>query len=212
MKSTLLLGLALLLNFSLLGQTKIDQFVSVNIPGNLIKVDTLINNTPFLQYYSTNGLESYLIQRIQMDSKESKLNNLPSDLISLKKMYQEFTKGQIESMNRAGFALESSTEFKIGQYIAYKIKFKNLESGVQNGESNVLLLNENAYVATYLNKENFNDGNKNTFLNSLTISSNPKQMTGKTTAFKLGRIFGKLLFYGVLILGIIFVIRMFTKK
>jgi hypothetical protein len=98
MKNTLLLSLALLLNISLIGQTKMDQFVSINIPGSLIKVDTLIHNIPFLQYYSHNGSESYLFQRIEMDSKESRLNNLPSDLIGLKKVYQDFTQGQIKSM------------------------------------------------------------------------------------------------------------------
>lgn len=212
MKNTLLLSLALLLNISLIGQTKVDQFVSINIPGSLIKVDTLIHNIPFLQYYSHNGSESYLFQRIEMDSKESRLNNLPSDLIGLKKVYQDFTQGQIKSMTDAGFVLESSTEFKIGDYISYKISFNNPENGTQNAESNVLLLNEYAYVSTYINKTNFNTNNKDSFLNSLTINNNPKQMIGNSTAFKSGFILGTLLFYGVFILGIIFVIRLFKKK
>jgi len=212
MKNTLILSLALLLSISLIGQTKVDQFVSINIPGSLIKQDTLIDNIPFLQYYSHNDSESYLIQRIEIGSKENGLNNLPSNFVDLKKFYQEFTQGQIESMNAAGFILESSTAFKIGNYISYKISFNNLENGIQNAESNVLLLNENVYVSTYLNKTNFNTDNKNFFLNSLTINNNPKQMIGNSTAFKSGFILGKLLFYGVLIFGIIFVIIMFKKK
>jgi hypothetical protein len=212
MKNTLLLSLALLLNISLIGQTKIDQFVSINIPGSLIKLDTLIDNIPFLQYYSHNESETYLVLRIEMDSKENGLNNLPSDLIGLKKVYQDFTQGQIKSMTDAGFTFESSTEFKIGNYISYKISFNNLENGTQNAESNVLLLNEHAYVSTYINKINFNTNNKDSFLNSLTINNNPKQMIEKSAAFKSGFILGKLLFYGVFILGIILVIRIFKKK
>lgn len=214
MKKVLILCLTILLSLNVIGQTKVDEFVSINIPGNVIKLDTIVQNYTVLNYYSKNDTEAYFVQRVEIDSKESELNSLPFDLKTLRKTYRDILRGQMRRMKEAGFEFRDSTEFKIDKYIAYNITYNDPQTETKNAETNVILLNENAYVSTYVNRTNFNEKNKNEFLNSIKIDSNnkPRQMIGNSTAYKSGYIIGKLFFYGLLIFGIIFLLRKFRKK
>jgi hypothetical protein len=209
-----LIILTLFLNYSVQGQTKVDECISINIPGDVIKLDTIVKKISLLQYYSKNETEAYMIQRLEIDSKESELNSLPSDLKSLRKTYHEILRGQIRSMKEAGFEFRDSTEFKIDKYFAYNIAYHRPESGTQNAESNIIMLNENAYISTYINRTDFNETNKNEFLNSIKIDSinNPRQMIGNSAGFKSGYIIGKIFIYGLFIFGIIYFIRQLRKK
>jgi len=199
---------------SIFGQTEVDEYVSINIPGNVIKLDTIAQRLHVLNFHSENETETYLIQRIEIDSKESELNGLPYDLNSLKKTYQDIIRGQLKGMEKTDFSFKDSTEIKIDKFIGYKIRYNNSDTGMQNAESNILILNEYAYVAIYVNGTDFNDINKNKFLNSLKVNeaNNPRQMIGNPSGFKVGYILGKLFFYGLLIFGVIFLIKKLRKK
>ena len=201
-------------NLSIFGQTKLDEFVSINIPGEVTKLDTIIENVRLLQYYSQNNTETYFIQKIQLGSEENDLNNLPYDLNSLRKSYIDIFDGQMKSMGESGYELKDSTEIKIDNYIAYDFIYNNKKTGRKSVESNVIILNDDAYLATYFNEIDFNENNKTDFLKSLTIDSikKPSQMIGNSRSFVTGYLAGKLFFYGLLIFGIIYLIRKYRKN
>ncbi|WP_438426218.1 hypothetical protein [Aquimarina macrocephali] len=209
-----LLSVVLLFTFSIYGQTKVDEYISINIPGNVSKLDTIAQGLYILNFHSENETEAYLIQRMKIDSKQSELNNLPSDKKSLKESYKAITRGQIKKMEKAGFHLRDSTEFKIDDFIGYKVSYNDSETGIQNAETNTLILEEFFYVATYINGTNFNKKNKNEYLNSLKINyaNGPRQMRGNSQWFKTGYILGKICIYGFLIFGAILLIKKMRKK
>lgn len=209
-----LLSFILLFTFSTYGQTKVDEYISINIPENVSKLDTIAQGIAVLNFHSENDTEAYLIQRMEIDSKKSELNNLPSDKKSLIEAYQDIIHGQLSSMEKAGFSLRDSTEFKIDKFIGYKISFNNPETGTQNAESNILILNEFFYVATYVNRTDFNKKNKNEYLSSLKINyiNKPRQMIGNSQEFKIGYILGNICIYGFLIFGVIFLVKKLRKK
>jgi hypothetical protein len=204
----------LLFSFSIYGQTDLDGLVSINIPGEVVKLDTIIKNIRLLQYYSQNNTETYFIQKVQLGSKENELNNLPYDLNSLRKSYKDILDGQMKSMRESGYELRDSTEIKIAGYLAYNFSYNKKETGLKSAESNVIILNDDAYVATYFNETDFNEINRTNFLKSLEIDpiKKPSQMIGNSRGYKTGYIIGKLIFYGLLIYGFIYLIKKFKKK
>lgn len=201
-----------LLSVTTYSQTKIDKFVSVNIPGKVEKLDTVIKNLKVENFISEVGNENFFIQKTIFDSTSIEFNSLPSDLKSLKKTYKDCIKSFFEPMEAANIHFADSSQIKIDQYLAYRVSGKN--GNIKVVESILLILNEHLYVITYFNSVDFNENNKNSFLESAKIDSTlkPSQTLGHTTEFKLGYILGKIAIY--LFIGILlyFLIQKFNKK
>ena len=79
---------------------------------------------------------------------------------------------------RKTFIFKDTTQIIINDFIGYKITYKDQQSGNQNAESILLLINGINFVATYSKVNQFNENNKNIFFNSIKIdtSNNPKQL------------------------------------
>jgi hypothetical protein len=205
-KNTLILLLILLFSISLFSQTKIDETIAIEMPGNVKKFDTIASNVSLTSYYSNNENDSYAVFRIAILSDGNELHNLPEDLKSLNKTYHQIMADQINSMSRKRFVFKDSLEIKIKNYIGYRLIYKDENSENQNAESIVLLLNGISYVITYSKVDSFNEKNKNKFLNSLRINKS-KQIIDKPTFFDSFLSISKMIFYGILMIGLIILLR-----
>lgn len=211
MNKTIIFFLLIVVSISVNGQTKIDELININLPGNVTKLDTIIKDVPVKNFFSQINNETYLIQKTKLDERNNELNNLPSDIESLRKSYNECIKGYTKSMKVNGYTFSNSSEFKRDKYLYFKASFNDSnESNKKVIEANFLILNEHTYIITYLNNIDFNEKNKDDFMNSIKIDSslNPSQTIGNSYAYKTGYIIGYLLLLGV----IIFLCFKFKKK
>ncbi len=215
MNKTIISFLLIILSISVKGQTKIDELININFPGNVTKIDTIVGNISVENFFSQINNETYIVQKTQLGEKENELNSLPSDIESLRKSYNDFIKGSTTSMKASGYTFSNSSEFKRDKYIFFKASFNDSkELNKKVFEVNYLILNEHSYMLTYFNNVDFNEKNKDDFMNSIKIESSlkPSQTIGNTSDFKAGYIAGKIFCY-LLILGIIiFLYIKFIKK
>lgn len=214
MKKKYLLFIIFQLSITSFGQTKIDEFLTVKFPCNIVKKDTFFSNIRVLTYYCSDKSDSYSLQRILVDSIQDDLNSLPSDLKSLNKFYLGNEKGFTKSMVANGFRLQNSREFKVDKYLGLHVSYFDPRKRSKAIESRFIILNEYLYSLTYINNTNFNEGNKDEFLNSMTIdlTKKPEQMLGNSQEYKRAYIFGQYFFYALLIGGIFFLIKYFKRK
>lgn len=234
MRKTLLILLATLLyggNFY--GQTKVDDLVSIEFPGTVLRNDTTQYKPKVLKVYTKKGDELYLLQRLAI-YREEDLKRLPASAKQLDDFYKEILAGLIKGMERNGYLFRDSTQIKQGGFKAYSLTYEDLKSGKQCAESKVILLNKSIYSATYASREHFDFFNKDNFLSSLTIdmTKNPQQIVegslptspvvgdsvkNPSSAYKMGYKFGRILgkaFFFVLIIAIVLfiVIKVFRTK
>ena len=215
MNKRIIFFLFIVVTISVNGQTKIDELINIHLPGNVTKLDTIIKDVSVKNFFSQINNETYLIQKTQLDEKENELNGLPSDIEGLRKSYNGCIKGFANSMKVNGYALSNSSEFKRDGYVYFKASFinsKELKKKVV--EANFLILNEHAYIITYINNIDFNEKNKDDFMNSIKIeqSLKPSQTVGNSVAYKAGYISGTVCFYLLLFGFIIFLYFKFRKK
>lgn len=203
--------LLILFSVTIHGQTKIDKFVSVDIPGKVEKLDTIIKNVRIVNFISQSENETFMVQKTILDSTSNDLNSLPSDLVSLKKTYRGGIDGFFKSMKAANIVFEDSSQIKIDKYLGYKVSGKSGEK--KKVESIFLVLNEHIYLISYFNLVNFNENTKDHFLKSIKIDSSlkPSQTLGNTPSYKQGYIIGKIICF-LLLGGLIFFIAKKLKK
>jgi hypothetical protein len=107
----------ILFSVAVYGQTKIDKLISVRIPGKIEKTDTIIRNLRVENFFSNTVNETFIVQKTIIDSTSNDLNNLPSDLESLKKTYRGGIKGFYKSLKVAKIDFADSSQIKIDKYL-----------------------------------------------------------------------------------------------
>lgn len=215
MKKAYLISLIFILSISVHAQTKIDELVLINIPGEVSKLDTIVQNYSIKNFVSHIDNATYLVQKLKIDDGDDDLNDLPSNTESLRKSYNDCIKGFAITMKEGGYIFSNSSEFKRDDYIFFKASFSNAEElNKKVVESNFLILNENAYVLSYFNNVDFNEKNKEDFMNSIKIASSlkPSQTIGKGDDYKLGYMAGTITCYLFVLGGILFLYFKFRKK
>jgi len=207
MRKTLLI---LLLTTSIFGQTKIDSIFSIEFPTKFEKYDLSEKNEKLTAFYSNNENDSFVVMRMINEEGETKFrNNLPN-LKSLKKAYEKMIEVQIKAMRKKTFIFKDTTEIKINDFIGYKITYQDKQSGNQNAESILLLIDGINFVATYSKVNKFNEENKNKFLNSIEIdtSNAPQQIV---EPYDLKRNLLELFFKGIFVIGLFYLLRKYKK-
>lgn len=204
--------LLILLSNTIYSQTKIDKFVSIQFPGKVVKLDTIVKGLRVENFISQTGNETFIVQKTILDSIGNDLNSLPSDLKSLKKTYRGSIQGYSNSLKAMNLQIADSSQFMIDKFLCYNVVSKNENN--KNAESNFLVLNEYLYIISYFNLVDFNEKSKSNFLTSIKIDSklNPSQTIGNPTSYKIGYIFGKIFFFLVLIGIAIYFVKKKKKK
>jgi hypothetical protein len=202
--------LILLLSTSLFAQTKIDSIFSIQFPSKPEKSEFSKKKENGIAFYSNNEKDSFVVMRLVTENGETEFGkNLPN-LKNLKKAYEKMVGVQIKEMRKKNFIFKDTTEIKIKDFIGYKITYKDKNSGKQNAESILLIINGINFIATYSKVSEFNNENKRKFLKSIKIdtSNNPKQLI---EPYDLkGNIF-KLILKGIFIIGIFYLIWKYKK-
>src|SRR4030065_267165 len=85
---------------------EIDSIISVSIPGDYVKIDSLQNNKIIIKFHSKIGNSEFLAQKelFENDSIDLYDSNLPHDVKSLKKYYESLAKKYVKNSK---FKLES---------------------------------------------------------------------------------------------------------
>lgn len=197
-------------SLSLLGQTKIDDIVSIEIPGIVTKGDTVTKEAEVLSYYSNNETDSYVVVRVAVMTEGKEVRNLPVDSASLLKIYRQLMPGHIATMNRKGFILKDSMQVKIKDYLAYRITFIDKQSSHQNAETLILSLNGIVYEILYSQVGQFVEINKNKFQESLKISESAKQIAERSEKWGFDNLYS--LFVSVLVIMLGFYLKVKTDE
>lgn len=172
---TLIIGL-ILLNLTVFSQTKIDDLVSIEIPGEVKKKNFTEANAFVKAVYSNSKTESYLVMRMAVLANGEEVNTLPTDSSELKNIYSQFIESQIDGMKEKGFLLLNTQKVKFNDYSAYKITYKTLASQNESAETVLICLNGVIYVFTYSRVGNYILQNKHDFQKSVKINSLAKQI------------------------------------
>ena len=171
----LIIGL-LLSHLSVFSQTKIDNFVSTKIPGEVQIKDFDEVNASVKSFYSNSTAESYLVMRMAVMSNGEEVNTLAENSSGLNKIYSQISESQIESMKNKGFLLLDTQKVKIKDYSAYKITYKTADSQNESAETLLVCLNGVVYVFTYSRVGDYVVRHKEEFQQSVQINRSAKQI------------------------------------
>jgi hypothetical protein len=178
-RSAVITTFLLFSGISLFSQTKIDENVSVEIPGTVHRVDNIKKDAATSTFYSANKIDSYIVIRAASMSKGNEVHNLPADSSSLKRTYQELIPDQIETMNEKGFVVRDTQYIKLNHRLAYRITFEDKHSSARKAETLLLSANGVLYIFIYYSVDHFVETNLNRFHNSLKISNSAEQIAAK---------------------------------
>lgn len=187
-------------------QHEIDSLISISIPSNeVFIIDTIANNIKLHQIYNTIGKSTFVGQRTQdLNIINENLSTLPHNLESLKTFYNQVIKGITRT---TPFKLKSKKFIFEDDF--YQCKLKLVDSTNKKiYESQLILLNQYCYNITYLNQFDFNENEKEIFINSIKINKTIKttQYKGKSLSYRIGYLTGEYFFIGIIMVVIVIVI------
>jgi hypothetical protein len=201
--------LLFIIGLKIFGQVKplnVDKYVSVNLPGEVVKFDTLVNNLPVIQLYSNVNNTVYSVSKFKIN-KEKDFKGLPYDEESLYEVYNGAIKGVLEGMGDRDF--ESIDTSKI---MIEKFKGSLLTAKTDKGktvEAKLVLLGECLYMVSYVNFVDFNEKDKDAFLSSMVINpQSPSQFLGNKPGFEMSKVLWKIL----LAIFTVFILRFLSRK
>ncbi|WP_372744444.1 hypothetical protein [Lutibacter sp.] len=196
MKKLLLICVIIVLSNTVNSQNiyNLDSLVSVQIPGEVSKIDSLKNSLILIKYHSKVENSEFIAQKelFENDSIRIYNSNLPYDLKSLEEYYQSFAKSYIKN---GSFKIESEKLIEKDSLNGYHL---NLKDSINNTIHKIeyFLVNKNLYVFEYKTSSQLIPTEKDVFFNSIKLKSAKKssQFLGKSptekTAYNLGYKFG----------------------
>lgn len=187
--------------------------IRIDFPSEeVFQYDTIVEGIKLKQLYSQIGSATLVVQNLPGENTMSNedLSSLPYDYKSLIKYYEEVAEGARKSSNGEKV---TKKEIKLGELIGYNAIYYD-ETGTQFYESNTFLVDNNLIVVSCYDKGPLQNELKINFFNSLNLENfeSLEQYTGTSKAFRLGQLFGKILFYGLILLGALFLIKALIKK
>jgi len=215
----ILISIAFLFSGFLFSQTKIDENITVDFPGqpktfeNVEKRNTLnqVFNATIKAYYLNSEQESYIAMRVNVLTEGELEPELPQSDAELKEKYEQSIDEHIKSMSKKGLFFKDSIQINLNDYLAYKLTFKGKNSEQENGQTLILYLNGVTYVFIYSKVASYSQKNKDIFFKSIKIndSENLKQIT---EPYNYWIAIAKLLLGGVFIYFMLKLIKLENKR
>jgi|WetSurMetagenome_2_1015567.scaffolds.fasta_scaffold07387_6 hypothetical protein len=215
MKKLFLVPLFLLCINELSAQVlKFDDYVSIHKPDNVTVRDTIIQNTKVVQFSSEADSYTFLLVRTEIVTKETEINILPYDNVSLEKTYHALVSGFNKTIRASGYTITDSAKVDFKGFVAFKVTANDIQDHKIAYESLFLILDKYAYDFSYMGPASQGDKSFDVFLNNISINSTSKasQITGKSHSYKMGYLAGKCLSVPLLLIVLFFVIRFIIKK
>jgi len=187
--------------------------IKIDFPSEEVyQLDTIVNGSRLNQLYNQIRNSTLLIQKTSAEkiSKDNDLSSLPYDYESLIKYYDGFINGVKNSTN--GEKVEKE-EIKNGELIGIEyIIYNEIENPIIL--SQVFLAGNDIIALSVYNPDKELDEINDIFFDSVNFENldSFEQFTGDSKAYKLGYLLGKLIFYIILGIGIVFLIRALVKK
>jgi len=209
-------ALILLILFGVQGvtaQIAIDEYVQIKFPDEVVKLDTTIDGIRVMNWRSETVTEAFLLQKIGMEYVNTKSHEIPSNSKELSVIYNGLIAGQIKSFENDVFEFIDSVRFQINNLIAYNLTFAERTSKVVNAETQLVYVNENLYVLTYVNGTDFSITRKNDFFRSFIFNEGVRltQISVRDKSYKFGYILGQIIGFVVVVGGVILFVRLITK-
>jgi len=191
---------------------QLDSIVSIKLPGEVFQMDTILHNKRVHGLFSTRHNANFISQILFVEKTDKDLNisQLPYDNESLEKFYDETAEGMSSKYTDKLFSKEYVT---IDSIKACQLVFKDTLN-ISTNETLFFLINNRVYTISYMNFEDFNTTEKDTFLNSVTIHKNKdlSQYIGTPQGERIATLLGELSAYLFLIVGFIVFLRYQQKK
>ncbi len=193
MKKILLICLIVISSNNLWSQNiyVIDSIISIDIPGQDIKIDSLQNKKNKIQFKSKIGNSEFLAEKtlFENDSISNYNPYLPYDLKSLEDFYEILAQHYVKNSK---FKLDSEKLIEKNNFKGYHL---TLIDKIDNGiyEIEFFFLNKNLYLFSYKNNVEFDLNDNDKYFNSIQIKSSnrisqflDKSLNKKSVAYNLG--------------------------
>lgn len=192
---------------------KFDSIVSLSVPKNFFKTDTLVDGVKIEQIRFKTNSYNFIAQKVlfQDESQKESLSRLPYNEASLLDEYSRVIAGM---KNRIPYTFKSKTLVEKEDFIGYNLKFANKLDSLAY-EVEFYLLNKNLYTFYYASETQFDKNVKDSILNSITINTNHdiSQYLGKPPKYRIGYVIATYFFLSLMLVGfIIYLIKNYRKK
>jgi len=188
----------------------LDEYVSANIPGKVLIMDTVIDGMHFVQKYSVVKNGAYFVNKMKIGESNENLNQLPYDERTLYNSYRSGAKGFVKGLQNRKFAIMDTSKISIGKFKGYFLRTKAYKK--KTGEAKMILLGDYLYMVVYINVVDFDEGKSKKFLDTMTVNQNsPGQMEGESPSMKLTYRLIKFFISALLLIIIITLSRKFRK-
>lgn len=191
---------------------KIDEIVSINFPKKVEKISEKSDGRPIDTFSLLIEKELFQVIRAEIFPDNFKIDRIPSNENTMNVFYTSFIDGISSEMESANCKLKESVKIKYKSLSGYKITYINKDTNNIVYEGKLFIVNNHIYSLSYFNQVNFNEENKEKFLNSLTIDESKQikfnlPVTGKSRAYVLGQGIGRLLAIGLLVFVLIRILK-----
>lgn len=186
---------------------ELDSIISIEMPNDVFELDTIAQGMRMYQIYSHTENSTFIAQKalFEKENQNEDLSKLPHNLESLKEQYTGLVDGISSSIP---YELDSKELIEKDNFKGYKLKFKDSLNN-PTYEVEFYLLNKHLYSFFYVGLENFDENEKDLLFKSIKINTDQKisQYLGKAQSYRIGYVFGKFLFYALIIGLVIYYIR-----
>lgn len=191
----------------------LDDLVTLEVPKNFYKGDTLVDGVKIHQVRYKTKSYSFIAQKVLFENEDQKesLSRLPYDYTSL---IDEYNRVIARMRYRVPYYLKSKTLVKKDGFTGYNLKFVN-DLDMSTYEAEFYLLNKNLYTFFYASDTQFDDAVKTELFNSIKINAKNdiSQYLGKPPKYRIGYVIATYFFLSLIIIGlIIYAIKIYRKK
>jgi len=123
MKKIFIISVISLIQCFCYGQTQFDEIISVNFPGEIEVIDTIIQGQRINGNYYNSADASYSLVKLKAGDKNDNLSKLPHDKSSLEIYYRSVLKGHARKLAENELVLIDSSFIKIDDYIGISAFF-----------------------------------------------------------------------------------------
>ncbi len=159
-----------LITLTINSQTKIDEVISVQFPFPIQKSVSNENDTNVTTFFAENNERSFLfIRSVPIDNKGRLLKNLPKNKAELRLAYSRYSEILIKGFNKNNIVLKDTNRFLVHNFEYVKHTFRLESSEIKIGEAIIMFLNGIQYCAIYFDFNDFDEKEKSTFFDSISI-------------------------------------------
>jgi hypothetical protein len=191
---------------------EIDSLMRIDMPGDIMEMDTTFKNYHIYQIESTIDNTTYMAQKLLSENLyiDVNLSRLPYDSVSLEKYYESYIKGIIKT---APAIFNKKQSVSIDGFSGYQIEFVDSLNKLVIVDR-FFLLNKHLYNLMLMNFQGFDTTDIGMFFNSIKLHNKESisQFRGQPQSYRIGYLIGKNLLIILIVAGVMIWIIKRKKK